>query len=528
MLTLQRTILLLCFSLFVVPALQAQDQKTHAGKTANNSGEPQTNSGDRQFCEAGFAGEYPCDDVDLLAFLSIRDIVDGLSVFVTATNDIWGWTDPMTGVEYALVGMSSGTAFVDLSDPVNPKPIGYLVSKTGSSVWRDIKVYKDHAFIVADAAANHGMQVFDLTQLRTVENPPVILDATVDYSEIGSAHNIAINEASGYAYIVGGNAGGQTCGGGLHMVNISTPTEPVFEGCYADPTNGYTHDVQCVNYAGPDTEHQGKEICFASNEVLLSIADVTNKSAPQRLSFASYPNVGYTHQGWLSEDHRYFFMDDENDEANGLITNTRTLIWDVEDLDDPVLALEYAGTTVTADHNQYVRGNYLYQSNYTSGVRILNIENPTSPVEVAYFDVLPDDESTSHVGSWSNYPYFESGIVIATSRFEGFFVLAPTMITFPTSTETPETAHLEISPIFPNPVVHQTRFTLQPATTEQIRVDVYDILGRRVATLYNAVVSAGSTREIAFDRGSLPSGTYYVRVSGESTLRVLPVSVIDR
>jgi hypothetical protein len=33
-------------------------------------------------------------------------------------NDIWGWTDPLDGREYALVGRNDGTAFVDVTDPL--------------------------------------------------------------------------------------------------------------------------------------------------------------------------------------------------------------------------------------------------------------------------------------------------------------------------------------------------------------------------------------------------------------------------
>ena len=481
--------------------------------------------GGLQSCMNGFAGEYPCLDIDLLAFLDIQEVVDGLPLFVTATNDIWGWTDPETGVEYALLGMTSGTAFIDLSDPENPTTIAFLTSETGSSVWRDIKVYRDHAFIVADAAANHGMQVFDLTQLRSISEPPVIVQETSLYTAIASAHNVAINEESGYAYIVGGNAGGQTCGGGLHMVNIQTPTEPEFEGCFLDNVNSYSHDVQCVIYQGPDVDYQGREICFGSNEVILSIADVTDKANPVKLSSIGYPNTAYAHQGWLSEDHRYFFMDDESDEGAGLVSTTRTLIWDVQDLEDPVLATEYFSSSTAADHNQYVRGNYLYQSNYESGLRILDISSPLEPEEVAFFDVMPNNEGPGFNGSWSNYPYFESGIVVVTSIDEGFFVLHPSMITFPISNETPQRVALVDPSVYPNPVVDTGRLAFTPATTEHVEIDVYDLLGRKVKALFSGTVHAGARHEVVFDRQVLPAGVYHVRVMGETYLEVVPVNI---
>lgn len=241
-------------------------------------------------CTNGSAAGYPCSNVDLKAFMPLAEI--GGTRSNSAANDIWGWTDPQTGKEYALIGRVFGTSFVDISDPVNPVYLGELVTHGAfGSSWRDIKVYSNHAFIVSEAL-NHGMQVFDLTQLRNVSNPPVTFAETAHYNGNASAHNIVINEDSGYAYIVGAS-GKNSCNGGLHMVNIQNPTSPTFAGCF--DTDGYTHDAQCVIYNGPDAAHQGKEICFNSNEDTLTIVDVSNKSAPVQLSRTGYAGSGYTH-----------------------------------------------------------------------------------------------------------------------------------------------------------------------------------------------------------------------------------------
>ena len=380
-------------------------------------------------CSEDDAAGFPCKDMDMLSFVSMKDIGGDRGI---RTNDIWGWEDPVTGHEYALVGRTDATVFLDVTNPNLPVYVGELMLHEGAniSVWRDIKVYKDHAFIVADGAGPHGVQVFDLTQLRDVQNAPVTFEETAHYDGIASAHNIVINEDTGFAFVVGSSGGGETCGGGLHMLNIDDPVNPTFAGCFADSNTGrrgtgYSHDAQCVTYAGPDSEHSGKEICFGSNETAVSIADVSDKQNPVALSSAAYPNVAYTHQGWLTEDHRYFYLNDEGDEARGLVEGTRTLIWDVSDLDDPVLAGEYLATDKSIDHNLYVRGNLMYQSNYVSGLRVLDVSNPEAPVEVGFFDTVPygDNSPGTGGGSWSNYPYFKSGIVVVTSSREGVFVL---------------------------------------------------------------------------------------------------------
>ena len=378
-------------------------------------------------CEDGIAAGYQCSNVDLLSFLPLEDLGGSVSA---PLNDMWGWTDPLTGIEYALVGRNDGLAFVSLADPESPVYVGELPRTPGSyvSTWRDVKVYSDHAFIVADGAGPHGMQVFDLRELRDVSDAPVTFSSTVVYQKIDSAHNIVINEASGFAYTVGGQDGAETCAGGLHMIDIHEPTNPTFAGCFAHggtgfAGTGYTHDAQCIMYAGPDPDYQGREICLGSNETALSIADVTDKANPRAISSAVYPGVGYVHQGWISEDHRYFFTADESDELAGSASRTRTLVWDIEDLDAPVLVREHLGVTTSTDHNLYIRGDLMYQSNYASGLRILDVSDPANPEEVGFFDSVSWTDAPGFDGSWSNYPFFESGVVVFTSRNEGLFVV---------------------------------------------------------------------------------------------------------
>jgi choice-of-anchor B domain-containing protein len=385
-------------------------------------------------CSGGFADGYPCNNVDLAAFMPLADIGGDLSN--SEANDIWGWTDPLDGKEYAIIGRVFGTSFVDISIPTEPVYLGELRTHGSfGSPWRDIKVYNNHAFIVSEARA-HGMQVFDLTQLRNVANPPVLFQETAHYggrgnSGFGSAHNIVINEDSGFAYAVGTNK----CSGGLAMVDIRTPTNPKNAGCYS--ADGYTHDAQCVIYSGPDGDHynpgggiEGREICFASNEDTLTIVDVTIKNNPVLISRTGYDFSEYTHQGWLTKDQAYFLLDDELDEQNRA-HDTRTRVFDVSDLDAPVLDGYFDGATTAIDHNQYVHGNCTFQANYRAGLAIHSFD-PDAPggllstvVEEGYFDVYPGSDAALFNGAWSNYPYFESGTVIVSGIEQGLFILQP-------------------------------------------------------------------------------------------------------
>lgn len=384
-------------------------------------------TGAKTRCTDGKAGDFSCKGYDMLSFVSIADLGGGRS---TNLNDIWGWTDPETGREWALVGRTDGTSFVDVTDPSNPFVAGDLPLTPGAqpAAWRDIKVYKDHAFIVSDGAGQHGMQVFDLRRLRDVRQGRVQFEPTALYTRIASAHNVVINEETGFAYTVGNSMGGETCGGGYHIIDVRDPANPTMAGCWGhagtgNAGTGYSHDAQCVIYRGPDPDHQGKEICLGSNETAISIADLTDKANPKPIAVAQYPNVAYTHQGWLTEDQRYFYVNDELDESSGKTDRTRTLVWDVTDLDEPELVKEFKGSTPAIDHNLYVKGDLMYQSNYSAGLRVIDISDPANPVEVGWFDVNPLGDATEFTGSWSNYPYFGSGTIIVTSIELGLFVV---------------------------------------------------------------------------------------------------------
>ncbi|MCS4191741.1 choice-of-anchor B domain-containing protein [Salinibacter ruber] len=410
-----------------------EDNWTRDDAIAPQSGKMFTSiTGETRNCEDGEANIFDCEGVDLESFLPIREIGGERGINV---NDVWGWTDPSTDIEYALVGRDDGASFVDVSNPNDPVLVGTLphTEKAQIGSHRDIKVYKNHAFIVSDGAKDHGMQVFDLTRLRDVDadQMPVTFDHDTLYDQVNSVHNVVINKQTGYAYAVGSNGGSRNCSGALHMINIQDPLNPTFEGCFVDKStgrsgSGRTHDAQCVVYEGPDPEYQGREICIGYNGTAISVADVTDKDNPKAISTGSYPDYGYVHQGWFTEDQRYIYMNDEADELQGKADQTRTLVWDMKDLDNPRLVNEIMLPEESTDHNLYVKGNKMYQSNYKSGLRILDISDRENPEEVAHFDTQPYDRNKpGFQGSWSNYPYFESGIIIVSSIGEGLFVLSP-------------------------------------------------------------------------------------------------------
>ena len=439
--SLQLTLFLALLAAAVAPTAAAHDPEQHDSQrlsleaTLIDSDLAALPAAISARCEGGTAGPYPCKNVDLESFVSLPELGGATG------NDIWGWTDPQTGREYAIMGTSNSTGFVDVTDPKNPVVVGILPTRGTPDfvLWRDIKVDGNYAFIVSEIT-DSGLQVFDLTRLRG-RTSPTVFTSDAAYDEFSFAHNIGINPDTDYAYVVGSN----TCAndeehGGLHMVDISDPLNPTFAGCAViedadgnDETesNNYVHDVECVVYRGPDGAHRGREICFGSNENVVAIYDVSDKSNPRVISTTGYETAAYTHQGWLTPDQRWFLFGDELDEQEHG-QNTTTYIMRAADLDSPGTPTPFLHETRSIDHNLYIHGTRVYESNYMAGLRILEYDKKSLARgqlrEVAFFDVVPALDEAEFAGTWSNYRFPGSGITVVSAienEVSGLFVLRP-------------------------------------------------------------------------------------------------------
>jgi len=448
-------------------------------------------------CVNGSAGGFDCLGYDLISQIPLSTMNS------VKANDSWGWTDPQDGKEYAIICLNEATAFIDISDPVNPLYLGQLPGESSQhTTWRDAKTYSNHVYIVSEDNG-HGMQVFDLTRLRNVANPPEIFTTDFVYNDFGSAHNIVINEETGFAYGVGTT----TFSGGPHFIDLQDPANPVAAGGYA--TDGYTHDAIVVVYDGPDGDYTGEEIFIGSNENEVVILNVTDKNNPQLIATVAYNNVSYTHQGWLTDDHRYFLLGDETDEIN-LGFNSRTIIFDFEDLDDPQFHFEYSGPTGATDHNGYVKGNKFYLANNAAGLRVVDIADIANEnmSEVGFFDSYSANDDAGFNGSWNIYPFFESGHIVISDRAEGFLLVKAPILSVDDIDSTQSFA------IYPNP--SNTTITIASKTSEITSVRITDVLG---AVVYSKEKQASGNREV--DISSFSNGIYFVTINNSVSKKII-------
>jgi choice-of-anchor B domain-containing protein len=312
-------------------------------------------------------------------------------------NAVWGYTDE-TGVEYALVGTTKGTSIVSLSNPALPTEIFWEPGM--ESIWRDLKTWDDYLYVTTEA--DNGLLIMDLTSLPSSN----ALTTNFYFGEPGvewtSAHDLFIDE-NGYAYIFGANRGN----GGVIILDVHTdPMNPVEVGVF---DNWYVHD----GFVRNDTMYLAH-----ITDGFFSIVDVSDKANPILLGTKTTPS-NFTHNIWLSDNGQFAFT---TDEVSGAFLGAY-------DVTDPTNIIEVdriqnsPGAGVVP-HNTYVKGNYLVTSYYSDGLTIHDITYPDNMVLVGQYDTYPT-QTTSYDGCWGAYAYFNSGILLASDRTEGLFILQP-------------------------------------------------------------------------------------------------------
>ena len=381
--------------------------------TSLPAAQAQTGGSTAAKCINGEAAGFPCKNIDLVANVP-AGVMGGAGI-----ADVWGWVDPETKKEYAILGSTKGIQFLDVSKPETPVYLGSIPVKApgGALIWQEVDILNDTAYIVCDLDPC-GLQIFDLTRLRTPLTPVWTPDVVVP---IGSAHSIDSNPKTNRIFV---NGPGLVVGTPL-IFDVSQPLAPVPVGAIAD--DGYTHDSLCRNYNGPDKDFKGNEICFNFNEDTVTIFDVTgNPQRPVRLARETYETASYVHSGALTEDQTTLISTDEGDET-GFGTPSTLYIWDVSKLTAPKLIGTWVADSKSIDHNIYSEANVLFHANYVNGFRIMDIRNADQAKlkEVAWFDTVPTSDAAEFNGVWAAYPYLPSGNILVGNMDGGLFILRP-------------------------------------------------------------------------------------------------------
>jgi len=383
-------------------------------------------------CVQGSAGQFACRNVDFQAQIALGAFS---SRPVSAAN-VWGFVDLNDNREYAVIGLSNGTAVVDVTDPANPREVGTVPGNASS--WREVKVYQEfhaptnrfRAFAyVTTEASGAGLQVIALGGLpNTVSLATTLADTGsqhTDYvSNVDYVTNMALPGAQAFLWLAGSNIGG----GSWRVYSLANAAQPQFIRQAPGGTQ-YVHDATSLRITDARTSqcapgHNPCEIYVDFNENSVDLWDVTDKAQPVLLSSTSYSDANYTHSGWPTLDQRRIFVHDELEEIRrGLFTQIYTM--NVDDLRNPFIVASYQGPDTTTDHNGYVKGSLLYVSHYRRGLVIFDASTPEQLREIGHFDtfVAPAANTAGFDGAWGVYPFLPSGTILISDITNGLFVL---------------------------------------------------------------------------------------------------------
>lgn len=307
-------------------------------------------------------------------------------------SDCWGYE--AGGIAYALMGMAHGVVFIDVTNG----DIIDTVLGPGCG-WRDMVTAGSYAYGVSECG--DGLTVMDLQFLP--DSVHKISNLPTDGSSYWWSHNMCVDSVAGYIYIEGWGGSGWT-NTNIFIHDISDPANPTFVTGFSSVGNDI-HDM----YASGDT------VYIANGSVSsYSIWDVSEKFNPQELAVWVTPTGGYAHNIWPTEDRTHVVTTEE--------TGGRTVkVWNVEDPFNIQLVGEYLGPGLLA-HNAHVKGDKIYISHYESGLRVIDISDPTDPFEIGAFDTHPN-ENPNFAGAWGAFPFSPSGYIYVSNMNERLYVL---------------------------------------------------------------------------------------------------------
>lgn len=412
-------------------------------------------------------------------------LLKNIDVAGRSYSALWGYTAP-DGREYAILGYNRGTSFIDITDSANIREVDTLTGLTSS--WREMKTYSHYAYIVSEAT-NSKLQIVDLQYLPD----SVSLVATWSYAGYTKTHSIS--QSGNYLYLNGGNAASSV--GGVAVVDVSNPVSPVKMGEW---NTEYVHDCRVQN-----------DTIWAANVYTgkMSIINASNKSSLQFVrNWQAYPQSAVsTHNCAFPVTRDYIYTTNEVSSPAGKLN-----VWDIRDLNNITFVRDWQPTGITTAivHNIETYGNYAVIAHYTAGIRILNISNPSNPVEVAWYDTYPSSNSTNFSGCWGVYK-FSSGKIIGSDISNGLFVIKTNFI----MTEIPEEINsnakdYKLNQNFPNPFNPVTNIKFSLKENSKVSLKIYSIQGKEVADIINDRRDGGDY-EINFDAGkyNLNSGVYF-------------------
>ena len=404
----------------------------------------------------------------------------GSAAYDNAYNECWGFE--VNNTEIAVIGSTEGTHFFNVTDPQNSTEVAFVAGAyTGSGVvHRDYHDYQGYLYIVCDEGwSTSTLQIVDISNLPTSVN--VVYDSD---SLFNTSHNIFIDTATSKLYACASNSA-------MDIYSLDIPTLPNLIYSYTDV--GHVHDA----YVRNDTAYLN---CGNDGFRIIDFhyLDLGGGMAWDELaSFTSYPDAGYNHSGWLSDDGTIYAMQDENHGYD-------VKIIDVSDLNNiTVLSTLNSGENAQSmAHNGIIKGDFLYLAYYHDGLRVFDISDPSNPIQVCNYDTYSPSSYNSYKGAWGVYPYLPSGNIIVSDMQSGLYVLD---CTIPVNSVKNINQNLNI---YPNPAKDYFNVNI-----DANKIEIYDISSRKIT---QQIIATNHK----FYRDNIANGLYIYRLFNERNLEI--------
>lgn len=447
------------------------------------------------FCAFVSAQTYPSLNMSLLSKMDPNGDTTGHDG--RKYSGCWGWVQTSKNKEYALVGASSKTYFIDITNPVMPVICDSVAAARIGCTWRELKTYQNYCYVVSDDASPNTFQIIDMQYLP--DSVHVVHNDTT-YFERG--HTVWVD---GDKLYVGGVTSATPIGYNMQVYSLATPTAPVLlRTLYDDyPTITYVHDMFVRN----DTVYAS-----AGNQGLYVYKFNTATNTFTELgSFTGYPESGYNHASSLTSNGNTLVFCDE------VPTGVSIKVADVSNLSNIVMSstVEPNANVEMVAHNPYVIGNELaFISCYQDGLIVYDITNPNTPFITGYFDTHPQGGTsagnnygaTSYRGNWGAYPFFPSKTVLACDMQNGIFLLKSDALTVE------ENSNVLNANIYPNPAKNNLNIMFTDATAKDYSIEITNVLGQIVYTESNLNDCSFPVTFKNIDVSGLESGSYLVKL----------------
>ena len=377
----------------------------------------------------------------------------GSSMYDNTYNECWGFE--INGYEIAVIGSTAGTHFFNITDPQNSTEVAFVPGAYSGSgvIHRDYHDYNEYLYAVCDEGNSSTLQIIDISELPN--NVSVVYDSD---SLFQRAHNIFIDTASAKLYACAVKHINPTSYTAMDIYSLSDPTSPKFIYTYNEV--GHVHDAFVKN----DTAYLN---CGNDGFRIVDFSYLDLQVSTTHLELAaltSYPDAGYNHSGWLSENGTTYVMMDENHGYD-------VKILDVSDFNNiTVMSTFNAGTNPQCmAHNGIIKGDLLYISYYHDGLRIFDISDPYNPNQIIFYDTYLPNSYNSYKGAWGVYPNLSSGNIIVSDMQTGLYILdyiiPNNILDYDES----------IQSIYPNPISENFQVNCLAE-----RIEILDLYGKKI------------------------------------------------